>query len=159
MRVAPAQAIDVQIKLRCLRKRSPEVFSELDRKVSNHLPSRRHFVDEKEPTRQIDHRPAQRLIHRYNCFTVTIDPGFVAERLNEGLAQRDRDVFDGMMIVDLEIAFARHLQVEQSVFGKELEHVFEKRQTDRDTGATAAVEIEFDKHVRFFRLALHVCDS
>lgn len=159
MRVAPAQAIDMKIELRRLRKRAPEVFRELDGEVSNHLPSRRHVVNKIEPARQIDNRPAQCLVHRHHGFTVAIYPTFIAECLDEGLAERERDVFDGMMIVDLEIALTCNLQVEQPVFGEQFEHVFEKRKADRDTRVAAAVEIEIDTHVCLFRLAVNVCDS
>ena len=59
------------------------------------------------------------------------------------------------MIVDLQIAFA----TDQSVLREELQHVLEKRQTDRDRRLSRAIEIELDAHVRFFRLPMNVCDS
>ena len=61
------------------------------------------------------------------------------------------------MIVDLEIAFAIDLQVKQSVLGEQFEHVFKKRHTDRDVCFPAAVEIEIDANIGFFRLAMDAC--
>ncbi len=49
-----------------------------------------------------------------------------------------------MMIVDLEVALASDLQIEQAVLREQFEHVFEKRHADRDARLPAAVEIEFD---------------
>jgi len=64
-----------------------------------------------------------------------------------------------VMIVNLQIPVATDLQVKQAVLGEELKHVLEKRQTDGDRRLSRAVQIEIDAHVRFFRLAMNVCDS
>src|SRR5258708_4109094 len=56
MRVAAAQAVDMQIEFRRLSKRSPEVFGQLNGKVSNLLASCRHFINQIETAREIDHR-------------------------------------------------------------------------------------------------------
>ena len=132
MRVTAAQAIDVKIELRRLGKGAPEMLSKLDGEISNHVAARGNFVNQKEPPRKIDHRPAQRFVHRHHRFTITIYPRLVAERLDQRLAQRDGDVFNGMMVVYLEVACANDLQIEQTVFGKEVQHVFEKWEADRD---------------------------
>lgn len=159
MCVAPAQAVDVQIELRRLRKRTPEMFGKLDGEVSDHLPARLHFIDQVEPAGQIDDRTTQRLIHRHERLAIAIYPGLVTQRLHESLAQGDSDVFDRVMIVDFEIAFANDLQVEEAVLGEQVEHVLEKRHADRNSRLPRAVEIELDRDVRFFRLAMNVCDS
>ncbi len=94
MSVFAAQAVDMKIKLRRLRKRAPEVFGQLNGEVSDHLPARLHFVNEKESPRKIDHRTAQGFVHRHKRFAVTIDARLVAECLDQRLAQRNRNVFN-----------------------------------------------------------------
>src|SRR5260370_38141618 len=56
VRVAAAKTVDMQIEFRRLGKRSPEVFRQLNRKVSNLLASRRHFINQIESAREIDYR-------------------------------------------------------------------------------------------------------
>ena len=41
-------------------------------------------------------------------------------------AERDADVFDGVMLIDVEIAGGLDLQVEAAVPGDQVEHVIEK---------------------------------
>src|SRR6185295_6947796 len=147
MSIATAQAIDMKIELRGLSKRAPKMFCKFDGKISDHLATHSHFVNKIKPSRKIDNRTTQRFIHRHEGLAITIDPGLVSERLDEGLAQRDRDVFNRMMIVDLQVTLASDSQIEQAVLGEEVQHVFEKRQADGNTRLPAAVEIEFDAHV------------
>src|ERR1043165_9050783 len=59
VRVAPAQAVYVEVAARRLRERAPEVLGQLDGEVADHLPPRRDLVDQIETARQIDDRAAQ----------------------------------------------------------------------------------------------------
>ena len=70
------------------------MFGQLNREVSDLLPLCLYFVNQIETARQIDHRTAQGLVHRHQSFTVAIDSLLVAERLDQRLAQRDRDVLN-----------------------------------------------------------------
>src|SRR5713226_5005044 len=58
-----------------------------------------------------------------------------------------------MMIVDFQIALAGNFQIEQRMFGEELEHVIEKRQAGADSRAAIAIQIQLDAHVCLFRFA------
>src|SRR5713101_4854633 len=55
VRVATTQTVDMQIELRCFRKRSPEVLSQLNRKITDLLASCLHFINQIETAREIDH--------------------------------------------------------------------------------------------------------
>jgi hypothetical protein len=48
VRVSATQTVDMQIELRRFSQRSPEVFRQLNRKVSNLLASCHHFIDQVE---------------------------------------------------------------------------------------------------------------
>src|SRR5713226_6404029 len=56
VRVAATQTVDMQIEFRCLSKRSTEVFRQLNRKVSDLLASRLHFINQIETAGKIDNR-------------------------------------------------------------------------------------------------------
>jgi hypothetical protein len=57
------------------------------------------------------------------------------------------------MIVDFQIALAGNFQIEQPMFGEELEHVIEKRQASADARAAIAIQGQLDAHVCLFRFA------
>ena len=57
---------------------------------------------------------------------ITPDAFFVANGLGEGLAQGDADVFDRVVAVDVQIALASDLQINQTVARDLVEHVVQK---------------------------------
>ena len=56
------------------------------------------------PTRDVDRAHRQRLVHRHGGVAVAADPGAVAERLVERLAEGDPDVLDRVVRAGLEVA-------------------------------------------------------
>ncbi len=69
----------------------------------------------------------------------------VAQGLRECLAERDAHVLDGVMRVDMQIAVRVHLQIEHAVPRHLIEHVVEERHACRETRASRAVEVQFDR--------------
>lgn len=80
---------------------------------------------------------------------VATDPAPFAERGGEGGTERPTDILDGVMAVDLQVARARDLEVEETMAREEHEHVVEESEAGGDLGPTRAVEIERNAHVRF----------
>src|SRR5258705_4320540 len=75
----------------------------------------------------------------------------------EDLADRDADVLDRVMPVDLQVAGRQHLQVEAAVPGQLVEHVIEEREAGADLRGAGAVDNEVDDDRRLLRLALLGC--
>ena len=67
---------------------------------------RRHLeIDDRvRPAAEVDGRDGQRLVHRHDEVAGAVDAASVAERLGHRLAERDAEVLDGVMLVDVEIA-------------------------------------------------------
>src|SRR6266498_5767691 len=63
-----------------------------------------------------------------------------------------------MMIINLEVAFARDFKIKQAVARKQIEHMIEKRQPRADLRLSIAVEVEDDTHVCLFCLAVDRSD-
>ena len=59
------------------------------------------------------------LVHRNYRLTVAINAALVSQGFSQSLAECNGDVFNRMMIVDLQITFAVDVEVKQSMFGKE----------------------------------------
>ena len=105
------------------------------------------------PARDIDGDAAQRLVHGQMHTRVAGYALLVAEGLQEGLAQRDADILDGVMLVDMQVTLASHCDVEQSVAREKLQHMVEEADAGLDLGRTCAIEGEADRDVGLGRLA------
>ena len=67
-------------------------------------------------------------------------PRLLPMRREHRLAERDADVFDGVMLIDVEIAGGLHLQIEPAMPRDEIEHVIEKADAGVVLEAALAVE-------------------
>ena len=92
------------------------------------------------PAAEIDRRDRQRLVHRHHEIAGAIDAALVADRREHRFAERDADVFDGVMLIDVEIAGGLHLQIEPAVARDQIEHVIEKADAGLVLEAALAVE-------------------
>ncbi len=79
----------------------------------------------------------------------------VADGLGEGLAEGDADILDGMVVVDVQVAVAFDIQVDQPVTGDLVEHVLEERHTDGEARLAGAIEIDGDLDLGFQGVALY----
>ena len=79
------------------------------------------------PAAEIDRRDRERLVHRHHEVAGAVDAAAVAERLRHRLAERDAEILDGVVLVDVEIAGRLHRQVEPAVRREQLQHVVEER--------------------------------
>ena len=72
----------------------------------------------------------------------------------EELAEYDADVFDGVVLVHVQIAIGVEGEVEAAMFGEELEHVIEEADAGGDLVAAAAFDPERAADAGFLRIAL-----
>src|ERR1700733_4567015 len=100
---------------------------------------------------QVDRDLRLALIHRQQK-TVAADPGLVAERLAQRLADGQRAILDRVMLIDVQIPAAAQLQLKAAVPGELLEHVIEESDAGLDVTAGRTVELELQLDVGFARL-------
>src|SRR5439155_20669338 len=77
-----------------------------------------------------------------------------AERFLHSFAEGDADVFDRVVLIDVEIALGGDGEIECTVTSDEIEHVIEKADACGDFGFTAAVECEAEADVGLGSLAM-----
>ena len=104
---------------------------------------------------EVDHAARERLVEREVEASGARDAFAVAQRLVERLAQRDAGVLDRVVLVDVQIALAAHLQRQRGMLGERLEHVVEERNPGIGLSLAVAVEVEGDPQVGLLRLPLH----
>src|SRR5690606_1245160 len=130
-----------------------EMRHELRRQLADALARERPFEHEVRPAAEVDRDLGGRLVHRQQE-AVASDAALIAERALERLAERERDVLDRMVLVDVEVAAAFDLEREPAVLADLLEHVIEEADAGPRDRLRLAVEIDLDADVRFARLAL-----
>ena len=67
-----------------------------------------------------------RLVHRHDRVPVAGDPGAVAERLVERLAEHDPGVLDRVVGAGLDVTGRAHVEIEAAVTSQQVEHVVEE---------------------------------
>ena len=82
--------------------------------------------DQKRSTGNVDRNPRQRLVHWYVHVGISRDALHIAECLLDGLAERDADIFGGMVMIDVQVAFGLDRDVDARVPRKQVEHVVEE---------------------------------
>ena len=78
------------------------------------------------PAGDVDRAGGARLVHRHDRVAVAADPGAVAERLVERLAEHDPGVLDRVVGAGLEVAADLHAEAQPPVAREQLEHVVEE---------------------------------
>ena len=105
------------------------------------------------PAGEIDHHARQRLVERHVGMAVAAHAGLVADRLGDRLAERDADVLDRVVRVDVQVALGLDLEVDHAVARHLVEHVLEERQAGGELRHALAVQVEPDADLRFLGVA------
>ena len=90
-------------------------------------------------------------VHRQQAVGVTGDAGLGAERLQQRLPERDADVLDRVVIVDVQVALGFDLHGDAGVARQLVEHVVEEADPGGHAARAAAVQIDGDGDRRFVR--------
>ena len=112
MVVVAAGAAEMERRARRPRKCLERVLDELERHAADALAAERQVDDGIGSTTDVDHCGCERFVHRHRCLAEAADPGPIAEGLPERRTQDERDVFDRVVLVDLEVAGRPDLDVE-----------------------------------------------
>ena len=101
--------------------------------------------DQERPAGNVDRRARQRLVHGKVERSVAGDAAPLAERLGNGLAERDAGILDGVVVVDMQVALGLDRHVDQRMARKLLQHMVEEADAGRDIEAARAVDIDCDR--------------
>ncbi len=144
VRVVAAQVVDVHRHQRVVREALEEFVNEVDVERADERAHERHVEFEPRTAGEIEDDARQRFVERHVRVAVAADAALVAERLSHGLAERDADVLDRVVRVDVQIALGRDGEVEHAMATHLVEHVIEKRNAGRKLRVAAAVDHDAD---------------
>lgn len=124
--VVPVLTLDMQRHTRRLREALQPMHHHLRAEIADLL-AREAEVDHRvRPVRQVNHRPAERLVERGVAAAEAHDRLAVAEASVEGRAERQEYVFGRVVVVDHQVAARADRQRPARVLGQRVQHVVQK---------------------------------
>ena len=137
---ASIQHLRMDIAAHTLRKSFEKIVDQLALEIAHaiHVQGEVHHCV--RASAQIYGCDGERLIHRHDEIAGAIDPAPCAERLRNGFTQSNAEVFDGVMLIDIEITRGADLEIERAVTRHQLEHVVE----EADAGTNVVSPFSFD---------------
>src|SRR5262249_4680779 len=131
-----------------------EIVDELRLQVADALDGGLELDDRVRPAAEVNRRHCKRFVHRHHEVSRAIDPPAIAERLGDGLTERDAKVLDGVVVVDIQIAGRLDRQVECTMPREQFQHVVEKTNTGADGVCSLSVEPDRQGDLCFSRPAV-----
>src|SRR5579875_587122 len=116
----------VQVGAGVVDETAEKIFDQLSLQIADQADLYLIFISQRGTAGKVDGDDGQGFIHWHHKIPSAVDAFTVAKGFGEQLAEHDADVFDGVVLVDIEIAIGREFQIEAAVLGKELQHVIEK---------------------------------
>ena len=87
--------------------------------------------------------------------TITFDAALVSKSLEECFAEGEGSVFNGVVLVHVEVTLHLDIEVDAAVLGNLLEHVVEEAEARGDLALAGAVKVHADGDIRLLRRTLH----
>ena len=140
MRVLAAD-LEVQGGAQRFSQGTEKMFHHLGRQLADAVAREFAIKAERSTPGQVERDPRLALVHRQQE-AITPDTVLVAERLAQGRAETDGDVFHRMVLIDLEIPVTAEPETEAAVLGDLLEHVIEKADAGRYGRVARRIEID-----------------
>jgi hypothetical protein len=151
---AAVERADVNIAARAASEAFEEIVDEFGLQVANEARANFGVDDGGSAAAEVDGGEAESFVHGHDEISGAENATFRAERLLEGLAERDADILDGVVLIDIEVALGVKSEVEAAVVGEEFEHVIEKANAGRDGITAAAINGEREINLRLFGVAM-----
>ena len=133
---------EVEVDLRGKGEGLEEVVEEVGWQATDFAAEEAQVEHGVRPPAQVDRGAGKRFIEGHVGGAGADEPGLIAGSLGEGLAEADADVFDGVVVVDPEVAGAADFEVEHAVFGDVAEHVVEEADPGLGDELPGTIEVQ-----------------
>jgi len=147
--------LDVEIHLGSIAEALEEVQEHLRRHLANLLTLEIGLPHQPGAPAKVETDAAEAVVHRQRI-TVALNAALVAQGAQQTFAKCQGGIFDGVMLVDVQVTLATNGQVNHSVLANLLEHVVEETQACLDVALAVAVEVNLHEDVGLLRSALYL---
>src|SRR6266704_1347431 len=149
----------MHVGARGLRKTLEKILEQLDLEIADVLRGDfcAHYTT--RPAAQVHGSRGKSFVHWHQEIARAQDAALRAKGPLQRFTERDAGVFNGVVLVHVQVAAGDQFKIESTVAGKKLQHVVEEADARGDTRFAAAVEIQPDANIRLVRLAMNVRDA
>lgn len=159
MCIFTAQIINMQRDERMIDKALEKFVRQIHVKLANHGALERHLKFQSGAAGQIKDYARQGLIQRNIRVAITTHTFFVADRFGKGLPERNANIFNCVVAINMQIAIGLNFQINHAVAGYLIQHMIEKGYARVQRLLARAIKIEFHADLSFQRGAINFSDS
>ena len=149
VRILTTQVVDVQRDQSVIGQPLKELVRQIDIESANHGALEINMKFKPRTPRKVDHNTRQGFIERHIGVAVAAQTFLVAERLGQRLTDRDTDILDRVMRVDMQIALGFDLKINQTMTGNLIKHVIEKGDTRGKLALPGPIKIQTNRDLGF----------
>jgi hypothetical protein len=142
-----------------LREAQEKVLGQFRLKISHFRSGNFSIANAMWPPAEIDRGDCQSFIHWHDEVSSAQDAALRSERFRDCFAEGDSGVFNGVMLIHVEIAFRLDFQIEGTVPRDQFEHVVQEAYAGANLCLPAAIEVKAQTNICFVRPAMNGCDS
>jgi len=117
----------------------------------------RHF--QTRTTRKIDHYPAQSFIQGHIGMPIPANTFLVADSVGECLTERNPDILDGVVRVNVQISVGVDIQIDHPMPSDLVKHVLEKRYSGDQMTLAGSIKIDGCAHLGLQGVTLNGSDT
>ena len=150
-----SRRLDGEVHLRRVAKTLEEVHEHLRRHVTYALASKLRVPLQPCASAKVESHLAQAVVHGQTV-AVAFDAAFVAKRLEKTFAKHNRRVFDGVVLVNVQVALGVDRKVAHAVASDLLKHVVKESEPCAYVTLACAVEVQLHEHVGLLCCATHL---
>jgi histidinol-phosphate aminotransferase len=154
MCIVATQGIHMHCDAGMVNEALEEFANEIDVEFADRAAHERYLEYQAGSAGKIDHHPGERLVERNIGMAVTAHAFLVRDRLRQSLTERDAHVFDGVVGIDMQIAFRLDLEVDHAVTRNLIQHVIEEADPRGQRRLAAAIQIELHPDLGFKGITL-----
>src|SRR5512135_1932659 len=157
VRVVAGQIVDVQRHQGVVDEALEKFADQIDFKFTDGRAHKLGIEHQSRTPGNVQHHARQCLIQRYISMAVTAQAFLVRDCLIERLPQRNTDVFNSVVSVDMQIALGVDVQINQAVARDLVQHVLKERQSGIQLDLAGTVEIQLNRNLGLKGIACNFC--
>ena len=147
---------DVQIHLSGIAEALEEMQEHLRRHLANLLTVELCVPNQPGATTEVQAYGTETVVHRQGI-AIALNASLVAQCSEQTLAQRQSSILDGVVLVNVQVAFHADGQIHHAVFANLFQHVVEESQSRLNVAVPVSVQVHLDIDVCFLGGALNFC--
>ena len=147
MRGAAVEAAQVDVGFGGLREALKKIFEKLNGEIADLLRSDFGLNDAVRAAAKVNCGGGERLVHRHQEISSAENSFFGAQRSLHRFSERDANVFNGVVLVDVEVASGGDGEIEGPVASDEIEHMIEEADAGGDFGFATTLEREAEADI------------